>query len=104
MDAVRQDIICFADDMPRYTSAEDGGDIGAGQRRMCRSWSKLDEWSLQHTSCWRDINPFEDTDTLLRYRYCPEGSPYNDRIKAIFGKFDKGPDASASTQPGGTNE
>lgn len=97
LDALRQDVICFADDTPLYSSLEHPGSPGVSQGRQCRSWEKLETYSHEHTSCWRDINPTEPIDTLLRYRYCPPGSPYNERIHEIFGDFNTGDDASATT-------
>lgn len=96
-EALLQDVMCFADDTPRYTALDHPGKSGLGQQRQCRDWKKLEAFANEHTSCWRDINPNEDIDTLLRYRYCPEGSPYNEWIRAIFGDFEKGDGASAET-------
>ncbi|KAL9610188.1 MAG: hypothetical protein Q9167_005092 [Letrouitia subvulpina] len=95
--ALRQDVICAADDTPRKTSFEHPGTIGVGQERTCRSWDKLERWAKERWSCWRDINDTEKIDTLLRYRYCPKESPYYERIHAIFGDFEMGPNASATT-------
>jgi len=95
LDALRQDILCAADDTPLYSSFEHPGKVGWGQGRMCRSWDALEKWAIEHSACWRDINPEDDIDTLLRYRYCPPGSPYLERIHAIFGDFETGDNASA---------
>ena len=97
LEALLQDVFCFADDTPRFTSMDHPGSPGVGQARQCRDWRKLEVFAQEHTSCWRDINPNDNIDTLLRYRYCPPGSPYNERIHAIFGDFGTGPDASADT-------
>ena len=97
LESLRENTICFADDTPRYTAEQHPGKSGYHQRRQCRDWGKLEAYAEAHTSCWRDINPTEDIDSLLRYRYCPPGSPYNDQIHAIFGNFSTGPDASANT-------
>jgi hypothetical protein len=53
--ALREDILCNADDTPRYT----GGDhtqAGSGQDqvRLCRDWAKLDEWAKKWTACYRE--------------------------------------------------
>ncbi|KAL8836948.1 MAG: hypothetical protein Q9170_002709 [Blastenia crenularia] len=96
-ESLLDDVMCFADDTPRYTALDHPGKSGLGQRRQCRDWKKLEAFAQKHTSCWRDVNPNENIDTLLRYRYCPKGSPYNDWIKAIFGEFDRGKGASAET-------
>ena len=96
MESLLQDIICFADDTPRYTSFEHPGRAGDGQVRVCRDWKRLEAFSREHSSCWRHINPDDDIDTLLRYRYCPPGSPYYDRIHQIFGDFEMGPNANGT--------
>lgn len=95
--ALRQDIICAADDTPRKTSFDHPGNIGVGQERTCRSWEKLEKWAKERWACWKDINDSESIDTLLRYRYCPEGSPYYERIHTLFGEFEMGQGASATT-------
>lgn len=95
--ALRQDIICAADDTPRKTSFEHPGTIGVGQERTCRSWDKLEKWAKERTACWRNINDAESINTLLRYRYCPKGSPYYERIHEIFGDFEMGETASATS-------
>jgi hypothetical protein len=93
LEALLQDVLCFADDTPRYTAEDHPGRPGDGQQRVCRDWKKLEAFAQEHTSCWRDINPTENIDTLLRYRYCPPGSPYAERIHKIFGDFETGPNA-----------
>lgn len=95
--ALRQDIICAADDTPRKTSFEHPGTIGVGQQRICRSWDQLERWAKERTACWKNINDTESIDTLLRYRYCPKGSPYYEHIHEIFGNFEMGEKASATT-------
>ena len=97
LEALRQDVICFADDTPRYTTEEHPGNSGVGQSRQCRDWKKLEAYSESHPSCWRDIDPAEPIDMLLRYRCCPPGSPYEERIHDIFGNFETGDAASAET-------
>ncbi|CAF9915012.1 hypothetical protein IMSHALPRED_002309 [Imshaugia aleurites] len=97
LNSLRQDILCAADDTPLYTSYDHPGAVGFDQPRQCRSWEALEDWANERTACWRDINSGQHIDTLYRYRYCPEGSPYNEHIHAIFGEFDKGENASAFT-------
>ncbi|CAD6576749.1 MAG: hypothetical protein ASARMPREDX12_000370 [Alectoria sarmentosa] len=97
LNSLRQDILCAADDTPLYTSYDHPGAVGFDQPRQCRSWEALEDWANERTACWRDINSGQHIDTLFRYRYCPEGSPYNEHIHAIFGEFDKGENASAFT-------
>lgn len=85
-ESLLEDTICMADDTPRYTSFDHPGLSGMGQSRYCRSWDQLEAWAQEHTSCWRHINATDPKfDTLLRYRYCPPGSPYAEAIRAVFG-------------------
>ncbi|KAI4246696.1 MAG: hypothetical protein LQ352_006317, partial [Teloschistes flavicans] len=88
-ESLREDILCTADDTPRYTSFDHPGRSGVGQSRLCRDWDQLSAWAREHTSCWRYINGTDpNIDTLLRYRYCPPGSPYTEAIRAVFGDVD----------------
>lgn len=89
LDTLLQDIKCFADDTPRYASELHPGQSGFEQTRQCRDWNALEVWSEKHTSCWKDILPTSgDVDTLIRYKFCPPGSPYYDQIHQIFGDFE----------------
>ena len=58
---------------------------GGGQDRQCKDWSQLEDWAKEHTACWRYIN---DTDVnvnqLERFKFCPEGSPYAERVRQTF--------------------
>ncbi|MCJ1357969.1 MAG: hypothetical protein MMC33_007966 [Icmadophila ericetorum] len=89
IDVLRQDAVCLADDTPLFTSFEHPGSPGRNQGRLCRDWSKLEKFAWDHTSCWRDISPTKHIETnLLRYRYCPAGSQYNEKILEEFPGFD----------------
>jgi hypothetical protein len=80
--------MCLADDTPRYTSEEHPGQSGTNQTRQCRDWNALEDWSLEHTSCWHDVDPNSTTiDTLVRYKFCGKESPYWEYIHAIFGDW-----------------
>lgn len=94
-EALREDIICAADNTPLFSSYDHPGSVGWNQKRVCRSWDALEKWAQEHWSCFRDISATDDIDTLLRYRYCPPESPYYERIHAIFGDFEMGENASA---------
>jgi hypothetical protein len=88
VDALRQEVICNADDTPRYTGFQPHKSSGLGQFRQCRNWKDLEAWAAENTACWRYINNTDpDFDSLERYKFCPEGSPYHDRIHEIFGDF-----------------
>jgi Mycotoxin biosynthesis protein UstYa len=53
-DALRQGIICRADDTPLYVPL-DTFFAGDGQQRRCRNWNTLQEWVIQHTACYDPV-------------------------------------------------
>jgi Mycotoxin biosynthesis protein UstYa len=53
-DALRQAIICRADDTPLYVPL-DTFFAGDGQQRRCRNWNTLQEWVIQHTACYDPV-------------------------------------------------
>ncbi|KAF2656068.1 hypothetical protein K491DRAFT_555837, partial [Lophiostoma macrostomum CBS 122681] len=77
---LRDEIMCNADDVPRYTGFQADRASGQGQYRMCRDFSKLEDWATQHTACWRHVGVESELGfrELDRYRFCPEGSPYKE--------------------------
>jgi len=73
--ALREDIICNADDTPRYTGGNHKqAGSGQDQIRMCRDWNKLDEWANNHSACF-DLprNTLERTHSSEQYKHCPDG-------------------------------
>ncbi|KAI9172798.1 Phenylalanine aminomutase (L-beta-phenylalanine forming) [Paramyrothecium foliicola] len=72
LDQLRQDVICNADDTPRYAGFQDPPGTGSGQTRMCRDWSKLEKWALDRTACFKheDEVPGPMVD---RFKSCPDG-------------------------------
>jgi len=86
-DAIRQDILCNADDTPRYSDESDRPESGVGQVRMCRSWEKLEEWAKGYNSCYAYVNQTSgDLPELQRFLYCPDGSPWREKVVEVFGK------------------
>lgn len=89
---LRDEVICNADDVPRYTGFQQNRASGQGQYRMCRDFSKLEDWAMKHTACWRHIGKMGDPGfrELDRYRFCPEGSPYKEmsEVKWLEGSSD----------------
>ncbi|KAL8770271.1 MAG: hypothetical protein Q9209_003907 [Squamulea sp. 1 TL-2023] len=88
LDAVREAIICSADDTPRFSSYPDQKDLPT-QTRMCRSWGKLSKWAAQpqQTACYRYLN--EDAkhlDQHERYKFCTKETGYADIVKDWFRK------------------
>ncbi|MCJ1278463.1 hypothetical protein MMC21_006280 [Puttea exsequens] len=85
LDALRQDVICHADDTPRYAVLKKETPTGGGQYRQCRDWAELDAWAKEMTACWRYVNSTDpNTDQLERFKYCPEGSPYLEKAKQRY--------------------
>ncbi|TVY81904.1 Phenylalanine aminomutase (L-beta-phenylalanine forming) [Lachnellula suecica] len=83
IDAIREEIMCYADDTPRYTgrfnAEKDSKDYlpipGLGQTRTCNDWNGLVEWANERSACYKYINGSDpDFPTLERYKFCPDGS------------------------------
>lgn len=86
MEALRQDIICNADDTPRYTTADQVPESGVGQVRMCRDWDRLEAWAHQYNACYRFINQTASGfPNVLRYTFCPQDSPDIPEVERIMG-------------------
>ena len=90
---LRDDIMCNADDTPRYTGFQNWGASGYGQSRMCRNWTQLEDWALQpeQESCWRNIpgvmgdKPGDHSNQLLeRYRFCSDQNPYKEQAETAW--------------------
>ena len=80
---LRDEVMCNADDTPRYSGYQPSHNSGLGQVRMCRDWGALEEWANdgERSGCWRHIPGEEGVDgftNLDRYRFCPEGSRYKE--------------------------
>ncbi|MCJ1383298.1 hypothetical protein MMC17_006411 [Xylographa soralifera] len=86
LDNLRLDVLCQADDTPRYTSDTVDHENGVGQQRQCRDWSKLTTWAKSHNACYRYLNASADEDNEMeRYKFCPEDSPYLPQVREYFG-------------------
>lgn len=53
-DALRQAIICRADDTPLYVPKQTFF-AGDGQQRRCKSWQSLEDWVIRHTACYDPV-------------------------------------------------
>lgn len=89
LDSLRGDILCQADDTPRYTTRTKVPESGVGQLRQCKDWAALEKWAAERTACYRyishkagSINQFE------LFKYCPKDSPYWPELRKHFGKPD----------------
>lgn len=72
LDQLRQDVICNADDTPRYAGFQSPPGTGAGQVRMCRDWSALEKWALKHTACFKHKDEVPGP-MIERFKFCPDG-------------------------------
>jgi len=83
IDALRREVMCSADDTPRWTSQAMSGQSGNGQIRQCRDWSKLENWVAKYNSCYKRMS--EDTKPEIeRYKFCPPDSFYGKVMRAYF--------------------
>ena len=77
LDALRQEIMCNADDTPRYSGLDQEMGTGRGQYRMCKDWRKLEEWAKGHSACYKHKRWGETLEggiPLERFKHCPDGS------------------------------
>lgn len=74
LDGIRQDIMRDADDNLRWTGPGAKLVAGNGQMRMCRNFTKLEEWAKQYSACYSykgdDVDEFPIID---HYKHCPAG-------------------------------
>lgn len=79
IDALRLEVLCSADDTPRYNIPNNTPNSGLGQYRQCKDWSKLESWAQKHSGCYRYSNfsvNKENDQVAARMVFCPPGSPY----------------------------
>lgn len=77
LDALRQDLMCYADDTPMPIPT-DITYIGDGQVRQCRDWNKLTAWAtaLEQNACYKQLSNYKEVfHSLEKFAFCPEGSP-----------------------------
>lgn len=89
LDSLRDQIICNADDTPRFTHyrTEKGHLTGNDQRRQCRNWSDFEIWARKHNACYRYGDPtWDERSQYERFMYCPDDSPYLPAVKEFFEK------------------
>ncbi|PQE06800.1 cytochrome p450 protein [Rutstroemia sp. NJR-2017a BBW] len=85
---LRADILCNADDTPRFT-VKHGARPGDGQIRQCRDWSQLEKFVFDHSGCYKYIKQGnQNISQIERMKYCPNDSPYLPDIRKYFGYAD----------------
>jgi len=91
LDALRQDVICHADDELLFEFETDNPDsrprVGEGHIRQCRNFAKLEEWALapERNACYQFYEGDDSKDKLKNWRHCPPNSPYFQSMKEYFG-------------------
>ncbi|KAL8628043.1 hypothetical protein Q9189_006252 [Teloschistes chrysophthalmus] len=85
LDGLRQDIMCNADDTPRYSGMGQLRGTGVGQYRMCKDWTQLEQWANDHSACYQPDDQ-DGTETLAsgvplkHFKHCPNGTePWKDQ-------------------------
>ena len=71
LDALREDIICHADDTPRYTTKGATLVTGLGQERQCRNWQKLQTWASERGACYKKAAEGKKNNEIETYDFCP---------------------------------
>ncbi|KAJ6035867.1 hypothetical protein N7540_000146 [Penicillium herquei] len=75
LDQLRQDVVCNADDTPRYAgtpSPDRPPGTGAGQIRMCKDWAQLERWARKRTACFKHEDEVPGR-MIDRFKFCPDG-------------------------------
>jgi len=90
IDALRQDVVCIADDNLRWNDGTSLKADGEGQIRQCKDFSKLEEWALapERNSCFRRELVEDNLDYYQHFRQCPPDSPFFDKMRQHFGYDD----------------
>jgi len=89
LDALRQDIMCRADDTPMPTILKPD-QVGNGQVMMCRNFDKLVQWTQEpeHQSCYNRLTDYLPlSHKLERFAFCPKDSKYFPVMDKYFKKW-----------------
>ncbi|PQE19955.1 Tat pathway signal sequence protein [Rutstroemia sp. NJR-2017a BVV2] len=92
LDAMRKDIMCYADDTPRPRRYEANSTVAIkaeGELRQCRDWSVLESWAKERPACFQAGNADPGDMLHSQLRFCPEDSPYLPAVRQYFGKDDE---------------
>ena len=91
LDALRQDLLCTADDTP-MPMTDLPNKVGQGQVRMCRNFGNLIKWSheLERDACyhrWTDYQAVKSDRKIEMFAFCREDSEYFPLQQAYFEKW-----------------
>ena len=87
IDTLRSDILCQADETPRYTTITKSPESAVGQIHQCRDWAMLEKWAKERTSCYNYISAEADhINQFERFKFCPADSLYWPAVRKHFGK------------------
>lgn len=87
LDSLRQEVLCNADDTPSWSGYHDKTS-GVGQYRLCKDWGRLEAFAKENYACHRHIDLEDGQDVQERYKYCPEGSPYEAKVREVYGEVE----------------
>lgn len=71
LDALREEVMCNADDTPVPAYRNHSDLIGAGQARMCRKWEDVRDWATKYTTCYASSTQIEPGQG--RFDRCDDG-------------------------------
>jgi hypothetical protein len=88
LENLRQDIICTANDSPRYLT-NNGTHSGENQVRFCRDFSKLKDWGAEHDACFRQKHDLGDVVAPIeKFKYCKSEENTEKYLDKVRGYFD----------------
>ncbi|KAI9660067.1 MAG: hypothetical protein M1821_001419 [Bathelium mastoideum] len=88
LDAMRQDVMCKADDTP-MPSWKQQHTVGDGQTMQCKDFDKLVAWTQEpeRNACYDQIDDYRYIEnTLERHAFCAKDSQYYPVMEAYFEK------------------
>jgi len=88
LDALRQDVICAANDDLLYIREDHSYPIGHGHMRRCKDFSKLEEWIIEHDACYTFGKISPPYYERQRWTHCAQNSSYLPKMRAELGLDD----------------
>ena len=90
LDALRQTVMCAADDLPMASLPDRPDDTGDGAQMCCRSWDLLESWASapERDACFEVIDEYRPLKSgIERFAFCKQGSRYWDAMSLYFQKW-----------------